>query len=93
MDVIGGIWHVLNFFAAPAGVSLFATLLAKLLWWRDLQAVAWWRLWTWSAAAASLASLGGLVVTGRDGKMSTYGALVLACALALWWRGFLRGRR
>jgi hypothetical protein len=35
----------------------------------------------------------GLLVLGRDGKMATYGAMVLACALTLWWRAFGPGRR
>jgi len=34
--------------------------------------------------------VGGLVVFGRDGRMATYGLLVAATALALWWRGFVR---
>jgi hypothetical protein len=92
VDLIGGLWHVLNFFAAPAGVALFASLIAKLLWHRELQGAAWWRLWLWSGGAAALAAIGGLVWYGRDGKMSTYGAMVLACALALWWRGLRGGR-
>ncbi len=33
----------------------------------------------------------GLVLLGRDGKMLTYGALVMACASAQW--GLLRGWR
>lgn len=90
MDFIGGLWHFFNFFAAPAGVALFASLLAKLLWHRELQGAAWWRLWLWSGGAAALAAIGGLAWYGRDGKMATYGAMVLACTLALWWRGFRR---
>ena len=29
--------------------------------------------------------LAGLAATGRDGAMLTYGAMVVACALVLWW--------
>jgi hypothetical protein len=28
--------------------------------------------------------VGGLVITGNDGKMATYGALVLICATIEW---------
>jgi hypothetical protein len=38
-------------------------------------------------------SLAGLVISGRDGRMVTYAAMTLACALALWWAGFGPGRR
>ena len=31
-----------------------------------------------------------LYTLGRDGKMATYGAMVLACATSLWWTGFVR---
>ena len=93
VEPLGALWHLLNFFAAPAGVALIASLIVKLLWRRDLQGAAWWRLWLWSGAAASLATVAGLVAYGRDGKMATYGAMVLACAVGLWWRGFRFGRR
>jgi hypothetical protein len=39
------------------------------------------------AAASAL----GLVAFEHDGKMATYAAMVVACALALWWRGFRGG--
>ena len=29
---------------------------------------------------------GPLLLEGRDGRMSTYLAMVLACALTLWWQ-------
>ena len=41
----------------------------------------------WSCSAGSLALLGGLVLLGRDGRMASYGAMVAASALALWWAG------
>ena len=93
MGVLDGLWHVLNFFAPALGVGLLAALLAKGLWWRELKGVAWSRLARWAVLGASAALLAGLFVTGRDGRMVTYGAMVLACALCLWWAGFGAGRR
>jgi hypothetical protein len=94
LDVVGGLWHLLNFFASSAGIGLFASLIAKLLWRRRLAGTAWWRLWLQSSACAAVAATTGLVMFGRDGKMATYGAMALACALALWWAGFRSaGRR
>ena len=91
MDTLGAFWHLANFLAPAAGVGLIAALLAKLLWWRPLGGVAWWRLWAWAGVAALLVSIAGLVLFGRDGKMATYAALVAATAIALWWAGFRRG--
>lgn len=93
MDVLGGLWHLLNFLAPAAGVALIASLTAKLLWRRRLRGVSWRRLWLWSAGSAAVVTVAGLVVFGRDGKMATYGGIVLACALSLWWTGFGPGRR
>ena len=45
---------------------------------------------SWAAAAGVASLVAGLVVFGRDGKMATYGVLVVASALALWWVGFAR---
>lgn len=88
LDALGGFWHLANFFAPAAGVALFASLMAKLLWHRELRGVAWPRLWAWAFGSAALAALGGLIIFGHDGKMATYAAMVLACALGLWWSGF-----
>lgn len=93
MDLLGGLWHLLNFYAPAIGVGLVASLLAKLLWYADLKASPWWRLWAWASGSAALTSIGGLVYFGRDGKMATYAAMVLACALSLWWAGFGPGKR
>jgi hypothetical protein len=30
----------------------------------------------------------GLVAVGRDGRMATYGLLMLSTTGVLWWRGF-----
>jgi len=81
--------HLLNFVAPAAGMAL-------LLWGMP-------RLWPkarkgrWAARTELLAPCGlgvavllaGLVVFGRDGKMLTYTALVLAQGSLAWW---MRGR-
>jgi hypothetical protein len=88
MGFLDALWHLLNFFAPALGLAAMATALSKLLWWRRLRGVAWARLLGWSAAAATAALGGGLVVLGADGRVATYAAMVLATALALAWAGF-----
>ena len=93
MDPIDAFWHLMNFFAPAAVVGLLAPMLAKLLWWRSLTGVSWARLSRWATAGSALMLIAGLVFFGRDGKMATYGAMVLGCALSLWWVGFGPRRR
>jgi hypothetical protein len=90
MGPLDALWHLANFFAPAFGVALVTTVLVKLLWRRDLAAVGWGRLLAWGCGAGALALVGGLVAFGRDGRMATYGALVAATALALWWAAFVR---
>ena len=82
--------HLFNLIAPGLGLGVISASLAKLLWRRELAAVAWRRLAGWGAGASTAVLLAGLVITGRDGRMATYGAMVLACAGALWWAGFRR---
>jgi hypothetical protein len=91
MDFLDAVWHVLNFFVPAVGVGALGAAGAKLLWRRELAPVPWRRLTLWGSVAGALALAGGLWLFGRDGKMATYAALVVACALAMWWVGF--GRR
>lgn len=92
MDLFDALWHVLNLFAPALGVGVMAAAAAKLLWRRELAGVRFVRLAGWAFVAGSAALVGGLVLLGQDGRMATYGAMVLACALALWCAGFLRRR-
>ena len=93
MGFLDALLHLLNFLMPALGTGVIAATLAKLLWRRELAAVAWRRLVQW----ACLANLGvlvvGLIVAGRDGRMATYGAIGLATALALWAVGFGPARR
>ena len=90
MGPIDALWHVLNFFGPAIGVGLIASGLCKLLWRRSLRAVTFRRLALWAVAAGAVALVAGLALFGRDGRMATYGLLVMACATALWWGGLRR---
>lgn len=85
--------HLAAFLAAPVVIGGFAAALARLVWRAELAAAGVLRLWLWASTACAAAAAGGLIVFGRDGRMATYAAMVLACAAALWWRGFRRPRR
>jgi hypothetical protein len=88
MGPLDALWHLSNLIAPGIGLGMMSAALAKLLWRRELSAVPWRRLAGWGTAASTAVLLAGLVLTGRDGRMGTYGAMVLACAAALWWAGF-----
>lgn len=90
MTVSLALIHLTNFVLPAVLLGLVAAALAKLLWLRALMAVPLLRLAGWAAGAALTALVGGLLVTGRDGAMATYGAMVVACAAALAWRGWYR---
>ena len=93
MGPLDALWHVGNLFLPSLALGALAAALAKLLWRRELAAVSWRRLAGPAVAACALVAIAGLVVFGRDGKMATYGGMVFACALTLWWLGFGPGRR
>lgn len=88
---IDALLHLLNLFLPALGLALLSAALAKLAWRRELASTTWWSL-AWPAALlCALTTLGGLVAYGQDGRIGTYAAMALVCALTLWWRGF--GRR
>ncbi len=90
MDLLGAFWHLLNFAAAPACIGLFASVMARLAWRREMAGRSLIRLWAWSAGLALVAAIVALVVLGRDGRIANYSAMVLASAAGLWWAGFGR---
>lgn len=88
MDLLDVVWHVLNFFVPALGVGTIGAAGAKLLWRRELVGVTWLRLAGFGVGAGAVALVAGLLVFGRDGRMATYGMLIVANALALWGAGF-----
>jgi hypothetical protein len=93
MGPLDALWHLLNFFVPALGVGALAALGAKLAWRQELAAVSWRRLALWACGAPAIVLVAGLIVFGRDGKMATYGGVIVASAAALWWAGFGPGRR
>jgi hypothetical protein len=85
---IDAFWHLLNFLAPAIGVGVLTPLLAKIVWWRGLQGAGWRRLMGLCTAVSALTWVVALVVFGRDGRMASYGALVGANAVSMWWFGF-----
>jgi hypothetical protein len=86
MDALGLLWHLIDFALPALGVGALTALLCKSFWRKTLAGVSWWTLAWQASAAGGVVLLAGLLVTGHDGKMGTYAALVAACALVPWWR-------
>ena len=93
LEPLGAVWHLLNFFAPAAGIGFFASGLAKVLWRSEMRPVPWLRLFAVTSGIAAAVLVGGLLMLGRDGRVATYAAMVLASALSLWWFGLRPLRR
>lgn len=90
MTPVDAFWHLLGLLLPALGTGLLAAAGAKLLWRAELRHLSWMRLTLWSCVAGSIVSAVGLVVFGRDGRIATYGLMVLACVVSLGWVGFWR---
>ena len=86
MTALDLFWHLANFVLPAVGVGALTAALCKLIWRKSLARTSWFTL-AWQASAAGLAVLvAGLVITGHDGRMATWAALVVVCALVPWLR-------
>lgn len=74
--------HLLNFAAPALFVALVVTLAAP--WVVGRAALAWRVQFAIQAGLGLAVLLGGLMLTGRDGRMGSYAALVLAAAACQW---------
>jgi hypothetical protein len=92
MTPLDASWHLLGLFLPALGTGLLAAAGAKLLWRAELRQLSWLHLALWSSVAGSIVSVAGLATFGRDGRIATYGLMLLACAASLGWAGFWRRR-
>lgn len=86
MDFVDLVWHLAGFVAPALGVAGGVTLLAQAATRRTAPARLLWRRFLVNLAACLAVLVTGLVLTGQDGRMLTYAALVLACAAAQAWQ-------
>lgn len=84
-------WHLVNFALPALAVSIGITAWGSFQFRRQTRV-----RWIWRCLINLMGGLavlvGGLALTGNDGKMATYAALILVCATLEWlvqWR-FLR---
>ena len=76
--------HLLSFVAPAFVVALLVTLATRLVLPRAVGGPGWWARFALNFAAGLAALAAGLWYFGRDGKMATYAAVVLAVATAQW---------
>ncbi|MEO7150185.1 MAG: hypothetical protein ABIX46_00515 [Burkholderiaceae bacterium] len=89
MTLVDLVWHLLDFIAPALGLALLTVLLARIVV-PSLRAAGGWRPVVGSMLASLVALVAGLVLFGRDGRIETYAAMVLATAAVLGgvaWRG------
>lgn len=87
MSLLGLLDHLLNFVAPALVVGLLVAALAPRIVKQARPQRTWLAQGGINAAACLLALLLGLVVFGRDGKVASYAAMVLACASSQWFFG------
>lgn len=83
--------HLLNFVAPAAAVALLIVVFSQVFIRKVAAAPAWWAQIAINFVACAVVLLAGLWFFGSDGKMATYGALVLVCGTVQWV--LLRGWR
>lgn len=76
--------HLLNFVAPALVVGFLCALAGRLVQRKAAGAPAWWTVGAINSLVGLCVLAAGLVVFGRDGRMLTYAALVVACGTSQW---------
>jgi uncharacterized membrane protein len=84
MGFFDAISHLLNFIAPAAAVALGVVLAGKVYQRKNPSKHSFVRLFAINFVVCALVLLAGLWFFGRDGKMLTYAALVVASATVQW---------
>ncbi len=85
MGPIDLLFHLLNFVAPAAAVSVLLSLTSRFWVGREVASLDFLRRCVINFIVGSLVLAAALVLLGRDGKMMAYLALVLAIASSEWW--------
>ncbi len=84
MDFTSALNHFFSFFLPALCLPVLLWPMARLAFGRQSDAPRWWMQWLVQATVGGAVLLAGLWIFGRDGKMLTYAALVLASASVQW---------
>ena len=77
--------HLLNFVAPAFFVALTLAILTRWMFRRSAGAPGFWAQIAVNFIAGAAVLAAGLMYFGRDGKMSTYAALVVVCGTVQWF--------
>jgi hypothetical protein len=91
MSALGLLDHLLNFAAPALAVALLLALGARVLMQKVPGAPALWAQVAINFVVGVAVLLVGLVITGHDGRIGSYAALVIVCGTAQW--ALVRGWR
>jgi hypothetical protein len=78
--------HLMNFFAPALGVALLLALISRAFMKKSYFPSTVRKQFAINFIIGAGVLVGGLVLLGRDGKMSSYLFLVLAMATSQWWQ-------
>jgi len=81
------LWHLLSFLAPAFVVAPLVAWVGRVVLPRAQRQPAWWVLVALNFLVGVLVLVAGLLYFGRDGKMATYTALVIAVATSQWLAG------
>ena len=85
MGSLDALNHVLNLFVPAAAMAVLLVLGGRLCLRQCRSPYAWWTQMALQLLLGSAVLALGLVLWGRDGKILTYAALVLAGGSCQWW--------
>jgi hypothetical protein len=85
MGVLAGLDHLVSFFLPALFLALLLAGAGRLAWGRGQPARRAWRHAAINFAVGAAVLAAGLALSGRDGAMATYAALVAAVATSQWW--------
>ena len=85
MPPLALIAHLLNFVAPAFFVALTLAILTRWMFRRSAGAPGFWAQIAVNFIAGAAVLAAGLMYFGRDGKMSTYAALVVVCGTVQWF--------
>ena len=84
MPTLNFLNHLLSFIAPALFLALVLAVVARLVWPAKAHVVPWYHMACINALLGVLLLALGLVLTGQDGRISTYAVLAIVMASCQW---------